>query len=167
MGCGTSIPQRLGKAFLFLSTLARCLFTLTSCEVAGRRYSVVQAGADTTGIISFILPAPPIRMRVLNSSTKTARAKLDWRTIKGGAGMASSGIWRWSCSPIASCGGSGTRPTRRRIVPPSAPHSFPAVHRQVLGWLFHDLIVWFIASDHSKQVRPRRNYRGSTRAACR
>ena len=62
-----------------------------------------------------------------------------------------------------------TRPTplRRRAFPPSAATptdratprrpSLPAVHRQVLVWLLHDLVRWVIATDQLDAFRHRRN----------
>jgi hypothetical protein len=31
------------------------------------------------------------------------------------------------------------------------------MHRQVLTWLFHDLVLWLIETDRVKHFRPRRN----------
>ncbi len=42
--------------------------------------------------------------------------------------------------------------------PPSAPElTFPAAHRQVLVWLFQDLVQWLILTDQVTMFRPRRN----------
>ena len=42
---------------------------------------------------------------------------------------------------------------------PATPHrvSLPAVHRQVLVWLLHDLVRWCIATDQLRTFRPLRN----------
>ena len=49
---------------------------------------------------------------------------------------------------------SAAAPTDR--APPRRP-SLPAVHRQVLLWLLHDLVRWYIATDQLHAFRPRRN----------
>ncbi len=49
---------------------------------------------------------------------------------------------------------SAAAPTDR--VPPRRP-SLPAVHRQVLVWLLHDLVRWCITTDQVHAFRPRRN----------
>jgi hypothetical protein len=42
--------------------------------------------------------------------------------------------------------------------PPSAPGlSFPATHRQILIWLFQDLVQWLITTDQVKTFRQWRN----------
>jgi hypothetical protein len=41
--------------------------------------------------------------------------------------------------------------------PPSGDRpSFPAVHRQVLVWLFQDVVLWLMATNQITQFRPRR-----------
>jgi len=45
-----------------------------------------------------------------------------------------------------------------RLFPPSVTRSsLPHVHRQVLLWLFQDLVLWLIQTDQIKTFRPRRN----------
>jgi hypothetical protein len=34
--------------------------------------------------------------------------------------------------------------------------SFPAIHRQVLLWLFQDVVLWLIATNQIAHFRPRR-----------
>jgi hypothetical protein len=41
-------------------------------------------------------------------------------------------------------------------MPSGARPSFPAVHRQVLVWLFQDVVLWLIASNQIAHFRPRR-----------
>jgi len=42
--------------------------------------------------------------------------------------------------------------------PPSVTRSsLPHVHRQVLLWLFQDLVLWLIQTNQIKAFRPRRN----------
>ena len=51
---------------------------------------------------------------------------------------------RWTPAPLAGFSPSGERP------------SFPAVHRQVLVWLFQYVVLWLIATNQTAQFRPRR-----------
>ena len=51
---------------------------------------------------------------------------------------------RWTPAALAGFSPSGERP------------SFPAVHRQVLLWLFQDVVLWLIATNQIAQFRPRR-----------
>ena len=88
---------------------------------------------------------------------QTPRANVAWTTIKAAAEMACIGIWRWSCSPIAFWRASAGRPPPRRAFPPSGERpSLPAVHRQVLLWLFQDVVLWLIATNQIAHFRPRR-----------
>jgi hypothetical protein len=49
-------------------------------------------------------------------------------------------------------------PCRTSPSKPSArPLTFPATHRQILVWLFQDLVQWVIATDQVSMFRPRRN----------
>src|SRR5262249_40270040 len=41
--------------------------------------------------------------------------------------------------------------------------SFPAVHRQVLVWLFQEVVLWLIATNQITHFRPRRIQRSSTK----
>jgi SRSO17 transposase len=51
---------------------------------------------------------------------------------------------RWPPADPAGFSPSGARP------------SFPAIHRQVLVWLFQDVVLWLIATNQITQFRPRR-----------
>ena len=51
---------------------------------------------------------------------------------------------RWMPADLAGFSPSGARP------------SLPAVHRQVLVWLFQDVVLWLIATNQIAQFRPRR-----------
>src|SRR5262249_42029965 len=51
---------------------------------------------------------------------------------------------RWTPADLAGFSPSGERP------------SFPAIHRQVLLWLFQDVVLWLIATNQIAQFRPRR-----------
>jgi SRSO17 transposase len=52
---------------------------------------------------------------------------------------------RWTPATPAGFSPSGERP------------SFPAVHRQVLLWLFQDVVLWLIATNQITHFRPRRS----------
>jgi hypothetical protein len=43
------------------------------------------------------------------------------------------------------------------VFPSARPISPPAYHRQVLTWLFQDLVLWLIETDQIKFFRPYRN----------
>ncbi len=44
------------------------------------------------------------------------------------------------------------------VFPPSVtPSSLPSVHRQVLLWLFQDLVLWLLHTQQVEAFRPRRN----------
>ena len=89
---------------------------------------------------------------------KTRRASVGWTTIKADAGMAYIGTSRWSCWPTVFWRASAGRPPTRRAFPPSGERpSFPAVHRQVLLWLFQDVVLWLIATNQIAHFRPMRN----------
>src|SRR5205085_6163273 len=97
-------------------------------------------------------------------SMRTPRARVAWTTTRAGAGMACIGTLPWSCWPIAFWRASAGYPLTRRAFPPSAERpSFPAVHRQVLLWLFQDVVLWLIATNQIAHFRPIRIYRSSTR----
>jgi hypothetical protein len=51
---------------------------------------------------------------------------------------------RWTPADPAGFSPSGERP------------SFPAVHRQVLLWLFQDVVLWLIATNQIAHFRPMR-----------
>jgi SRSO17 transposase len=48
-------------------------------------------------------------------------------------------------------------PTGEAFPPSVTRSSLPHVHRQVLLWLFQDLVLWLLQSDQIKTFRPRRN----------
>jgi hypothetical protein len=103
----------------------------------------------------------------LRQSTRRPRARVAWTMTRAGAGMAGIAISRWSCARRAFWRASAGRPPLRRAFPPSgARPSFPAVHRQVLVWLFQDVVLWLIATNQIAQFRPRRIERSSTRFRC-
>jgi len=88
---------------------------------------------------------------------RTPRASVASTTTRDGVGMACIGTSRWSCWPIAFWRASAGRPPIRRAFPPSGERpSFPAVHRQVLLWLFQDVVLWLIATNQIAHFRPRR-----------
>ena len=83
-----------------------------------------------------------------------------WTTSRGDAGMDYIGTWPWSCWPTVSshCNACSCLCLLERPFPPSVTRSsLPHVHRQVLLWLFQDLVLWLIESDQIKTFRPRRN----------
>jgi SRSO17 transposase len=51
---------------------------------------------------------------------------------------------RWTPADPAGFSPSGVRP------------SFPAIHRQMLVWLFQDVVLWLMATNQITQFRPRR-----------
>ena len=87
-------------------------------------------------------------------------ANVAWTTSRDDAGMGCTGISPWSCWRIVSsrCTGCSCLCLLERLFPPSVTRSsLPHVHRQVLLWLFQDLVRWLIQSDQIKTFRPRRN----------
>jgi hypothetical protein len=49
------------------------------------------------------------------------------------------------------------KPPEAGIFPSARPISLPAYHRQVLTWLFQDLVLWLIETYQIKFFRPYRN----------
>jgi hypothetical protein len=77
-----------------------------------------------------------------------AKGKAVWTTTWAGAGMACIDTSRWTCWPIAfSRVSAGCPPTWWAFPASGERPSFPAVHRQVLLWLFQDVVLWLIATN--------------------
>jgi hypothetical protein len=71
--------------------------------------------------------------------------------------MGCIGISRWSCWPTVFWRVSAGRLPTWWAFPPSGERpSFPAVHRQVLLWLFQDVVLWLIATNQIAHFRPMR-----------
>jgi DDE superfamily endonuclease len=93
-----------------------------------------------------------------SNATQTPRASGAWPRTRAGAGRAGIGLSHGSCWPTVFWPVHAGSPLRRRALPPSEERpSFPAVHRQVLGWLFQDVVLWLIATNQMTHFRPRRN----------
>jgi SRSO17 transposase len=97
------------------------------------------------------------RWPILSNSMRMPRASAGWTITRAGAGMGCIDISRWSCWPTVFWRVSaGCLPTRWAFPPSGERPSFPAVHRQVLLWLFQDVVLWLIATNQIAQFRPRR-----------
>jgi hypothetical protein len=87
----------------------------------------------------------------------TLSTSAAWITTRAGAGMGCIGPSPSSCWRIAFWPASGGNPPPRRAFPPSGERpSFPAVHRQVLVWLFQDVVLWLMATNQIAHFLPRR-----------
>jgi SRSO17 transposase len=83
-----------------------------------------------------------------------------WTTSRDAAGRDCIGIWPWSCWPTASSWCTAWRCLflPMRSFPPCVTRSsLPGVHRQVLLWLFQDLVLWLLHTQQTEAFRPRRN----------
>src|SRR5262249_62152200 len=78
-------------------------------------------------------------------------------STRAGAGMGCIDISRWSCWPIVFWRASaGCLPTRWAFPFSGERLSFPAVHRQVLVWLFQDVVLWLMATrseEHTSELQ--------------
>ena len=93
-----------------------------------------------------------------SSSPRPPRARGAWTTRRAAAGMAGIGTSPWSCGPTVVWRASAGRPPTRRALPPAGERpSFPAVPRQGVLWLFQDVVLWLIATNHMAHFRPMRN----------
>src|SRR2546423_6911936 len=83
-----------------------------------------------------------------------------WITTRDAGGMDCIAIWPWFCSPTVSscCNDSHSLCLLERLFPPCVTrNSLPGVHREVLLWLFLDLVLWLFQTDQIQTFRPRRN----------
>ena len=97
---------------------------------------------------------------VIEQFYEDAKRNVAWTTSRDDAGMGCTGISPWSCWRIVSsrCAGCSCLYLLERLFPPSVTRSsLPHMHRQVLLWLFQDLVLWLIQSDRIKAFRPGRN----------